>query len=245
MPCHRHRQSAATAPGVCSSPGGTTSMVTAPTSRRAVAASRTAACVSGVGAWRPLSVNHAMRRAPTSTVEGSPTGAGGKYGHPRRPALAITGRSRAMSSTRRVIGPSCVRPWSSPRYDGVWPVRATRPLVGFRPTMPHTWAGWRMLSPVSLPMSKGEPPAATIAAAPPLLPPGDRERSYGLFDGPTMNFLVSSDQVNSGVLVLPRTRFALAAFRRATTVASRSGNVIRASRGSRRTCRGPPCRASP
>ena len=45
--------------------------------------------------------------------------------------------------------------------------------------MPQTWAGWRMLSPVSLPMSNGAPPAATIAAAPPVLPPGVRSRSYG------------------------------------------------------------------
>ena len=63
--------------------------------------------------------------------------------------------------------------------DGEWPVRGTRPLVGLIPAMPHTWAGWRMLSPVSLPMSNGEPPAATIAPAPPLLPPGVRARSYG------------------------------------------------------------------
>ena len=50
--------------------------------------------------------------------------------------------------------------------------------------MPQTWAGWRMLSPVSLPMSNGAPPAATIAAAPPELPPGVRSRSYGLFVRP-------------------------------------------------------------
>jgi hypothetical protein len=45
------------------------------------------------------------------------------------------------------------------------------------PAIPQTWAGWRMLSPVSLPTSNGEPPAATIAAAPPDDPPGVRARS--------------------------------------------------------------------
>ena len=67
--------------------------------------------------------------------------------------------------------------------------------------MPQTWAGWRMLSPVSLPMSNGEPPAATIAAAPPLLPPGVRSRSYGFEVRPKTSLSVSSDQVNSGVFV--------------------------------------------
>ena len=59
------------------------------------------------------------------------------------------------------------------------PVRGTRPCVGLIPATPQTWDGWRMLSPVSLPMSNGAPPAATIAAAPPELPPGVRVRSYG------------------------------------------------------------------
>ncbi len=66
-----------------------------------------------------------------------------------------------------------------PRNDGECPVRGTRPLVGFSPAVPQTCDGWRMLSPVSLPMSNGEPPAATMAADPPLEPPGERSRSYG------------------------------------------------------------------
>src|SRR5689334_23805608 len=45
------------------------------------------------------------------------------------------------------------------------PVRGTLPAVGFRPAMPQKWAGSRMLAPVSLPMSSGDPPAAMIAAA--------------------------------------------------------------------------------
>jgi hypothetical protein len=41
-----------------------------------------------------------------------------------------------------------------------------------------------MLPAVSLPQSNGEPPAAMIAAAPPLLPPGVRDGSYGLLVRP-------------------------------------------------------------
>jgi hypothetical protein len=64
------------------------------------------------------------------------------------------------------------------------PVRGTRPAVGLRPATPQQWAGRRMLPPVSLPISIGDPPAATIAAAPPLEPPDVRSRSNGLFVRP-------------------------------------------------------------
>src|SRR3972149_12251229 len=83
-----------------------------------------------------------------------------------------------------------------------------------------------MLSPVSLPISNGEPPAATIAAGPPLLPPGVRERSYGFDVRPYTSLSVSFDQVNSGVFVLP-SRIAPAALTRATTGASRAGRRAR------------------
>ena len=66
----------------------------------------------------------------------------------------------------------------------MWPVRGTRPEVGLRPAMPLKCAGSRMLPPVSLPMSRGEPPAAMIAAAPPLEPPGVRSGFQGLFARP-------------------------------------------------------------
>ena len=51
------------------------------------------------------------------------------------------------------------------------PAREMRPLVGRSPAIPQKCAGRRMLPAVSLPQSKGEPPAAMMAAAPPLLPP--------------------------------------------------------------------------
>ena len=40
--------------------------------------------------------------------------------------------------------------------------------------MPQQWAGQRMLPAASVPRPSGEPPAAMIAASPPLLPPGVR-----------------------------------------------------------------------
>ena len=79
-----------------------------------------------------------------------------------------------------------------------------------------------MLPPVSLPMSKGDPQAETIAAAPPLEPPGLRSRSNGLLVRPYTSLLVSPDQVISGVLDLPSS-IAPAALSRATRVASLSG----------------------
>src|SRR5678815_1062259 len=46
----------------------------------------------------------------------------------------------------------------------MWPVRGTRPAVGLSPAIPQQWAGRRMLPPVSLPISIGDPPAAIVAA---------------------------------------------------------------------------------
>ena len=91
----------------------------------------------------------------------------------------MTGSTSARSSTRRAIGPSWVNDSNRPAGPGQCPVRGTRPLVGLIPATPHRCAGWRIELPLSLPMSNGEPPAATIEADPPLLPPGERSRSYG------------------------------------------------------------------
>ena len=55
-----------------------------------------------------------------------------------------------------------------------------------------------MLPPVSVPTSKGEPPALIIAAAPPLLPPGVLEVSNGLFVCPKIRLSVLKERVNSG-----------------------------------------------
>ena len=85
---------------------------------------------------------------------------------------------------RQVLDPTGDRPQLGERLEqaagpGQCPVLGTRPLVGLIPATPHRCAGWRIELPLSLPMSNGEPPAATIEADPPLLPPGERSRSYG------------------------------------------------------------------
>jgi hypothetical protein len=49
---------------------------------------------------------------------------------------------------------------------------------------PQKWAGSRTLAPESVPTPQAEPCAAMMAASPPLLPPGVRSRSYGLFVRP-------------------------------------------------------------
>ena len=59
-------------------------------------------------------------------------------------------------------------------------VIGTRPWVGFSVGMPQKWAGTRRLPPESLPSPRGDAPAATMAASPPLLPPHVRPASYGL-----------------------------------------------------------------
>ena len=56
--------------------------------------------------------------------------------------------------------------------------------VGLIEARPQKWAGSRTLAPESVPSPQGEPPAAMIAASPPLLPPGVRARSYGLLVRP-------------------------------------------------------------
>ena len=83
-----------------------------------------------------------------------------------------------------------------------------------------------MLPPKSVPMSKGVSPAAMAAPAPPLDPPGERERSKGLRVNPCMALWVEKLSVNSGVLVFPR-RIAPADLSRATMVASSSGTNAR------------------
>ena len=58
-----------------------------------------------------------------------------------------------------------------------------RPVVGRKPTMPHSAAGMRTEPPVSEPMPPGTSRAATATPVPPLEPPGMRVGSYGLRAG--------------------------------------------------------------
>src|SRR6476659_11206915 len=79
-----------------------------------------------------------------------------------------------------------------------------------------------MEPPVSLPSATSEKPAATATALPPLDPPGTRDGSCGLRDGPNAEFSVLDPMANSSRLVLPTTT-APAARSFSTTVASYGG----------------------
>ena len=83
------------------------------------------------------------------------------------------------------------------------PYRLIRPYVGFRPTTPHSDAGWRTLPPVSVPRAHTASPAATAAALPPLEPPGTRAGSHGLWTGPNAEFSLDEPIANSSQFVLP------------------------------------------
>src|SRR5262245_59915765 len=97
----------------------------------------------------------------------------------------MIGSVNIRSSTYRAMGPSCVSASTAPMPNGTTcPVLGTRPEVGLMPAIPQKCAGRRILQPVLLPISSAEPPEARIAPAPPLLPPGVRDTSYGLLVRP-------------------------------------------------------------
>src|SRR5437870_1311869 len=79
----------------------------------------------------------------------------------------ITSRSRAASSTVRVIGPG-VSLWLS---SGAIPVRLTSPTVGRMPTRLLIDEGARTLPPVSVPIPTVPKFAAIATPVPPLEPP--------------------------------------------------------------------------
>src|SRR5579875_838375 len=86
---------------------------------------------------------------------------------------AITSSSSAASATVRAMGPLVPRPARS----GTSGPSEIRPRDGLIPNSPHTLLGMRIDPPPSLPCA---------AAAPPLDPPADLDRSHGvLADGPT------------------------------------------------------------
>lgn len=64
------------------------------------------------------------------------------------------------------------------------PASGVRPAGGLKLAMPQNVAGTCMLPPRSVPSPSDDPPAAMIAASPPLLTPGERPRSQGLFVRP-------------------------------------------------------------
>ena len=69
-------------------------------------------------------------------------------------------------------------------------------------------AGWRMEPPVSVPTAPRAARAATIAAEPPLLPPGTSGRSsparrHGFTTGPKRLVSFDDPMANSSMLALP------------------------------------------
>ena len=106
--------------------------------------------------------------------------------------------------------------------SGQWPVRGTRPCVGFSPTTPQWPAGRRIEPPRSEPSPSGESPAEIAAASPPDEPPAVRSAFHGLTVRPKTRLSVSHQRANSGRLVLA-SGTAPAAFSRATAVASATG----------------------
>ena len=79
----------------------------------------------------------------------------------------------------------------------------SRRSVGFSPTMPQAAAGIRIDPPVSVPSVASAMPAATLAAEPPLDPPGERVGSCGLRAGPNAESSFVVPNANSCRLVLP------------------------------------------
>jgi hypothetical protein len=83
----------------------------------------------------------------------------------------------------------------------------------------------RIEPPKSPPNSSGVRPAATAAAPPPVLPPGVRARSHGLFVRPKSGLLDCQSAAYGGTFVLP-IKTTPAARRRATTRESASETAL-------------------
>src|SRR6266540_3969955 len=120
---------------------------------------------------------------------------------------AIAPRRTAVSRTSLANVPM----WSSEEAKAISPYREIRPYVGFRPTTPHSDAGWRTDPPVSVPSAHTASPEATAAADPPEDPPGTVSRSHGLCTGPKAEFSFDDPIANSSQFVFP-TRTAPASF---------------------------------
>src|SRR5262249_59155857 len=126
----------------------------------------------------------------------------------------MTESTSAASATSRVSGPI----WSSDEPNATRPYRETRPYVGFKPTTPQNDAGVRTDPPVSEPKAMSEVPEATLAADPPLDPPGTRSSLCGFRVTKYPEFSVVEPIANSSQFVFP-TMTAPALRRRSTAVA--------------------------
>src|SRR5579884_4242909 len=131
---------------------------------------------------------------------------------------ANTSSISAASSTDFVMGPGLSRDDAM----AITPWRLTLPYVGFKPTTPHHAAGCRIEPAVSEPTAAIASSAATLAAAPPDEPPGQRSMFQGLRVGPKSDASVEEPCAKASILVFPRL-IAPASVTRRTTVASYGG----------------------
>ena len=152
--------------------------------------------------------------------------------HPSMPAAARTAvpvvaartsRRAATSATERAIGPGLS--WLA--LIGTTPTVGTVPTVGLMPTTPLSDAGQVIEPSVSVPIAKGESPAARAAPDPDDEPPALRSNAHGLAQSPPTadQPLVERDDrrlAHSERLVVPSTS-APACRRRATSSASARG----------------------
>ncbi len=135
----------------------------------------------GIQGQDAVSISTAIRSPAIESADGSPRGTG------THPASTPSGPARtlaaiAISATDRAIGPTWVRGSPSIPSDhssSITPVTGISPLIGLRAARPQKCAGSRTLPPESVPIPSAEPPAAMIAASPPLLLDGVRARSWG------------------------------------------------------------------
>src|SRR6185295_2392788 len=86
-----------------------------------------------------------------------------------------------------------------------------------------------MLPPLSVPKPSGDPPKATIAASPPLEPPGVRPRSHGLFVRRNSGLSHSLNHISCGRFVLPSSTAPAARSRATSTASASAGRPLSAS----------------
>ncbi len=188
-------------------------------SKTSRSASTTARTRRSTGA-PPSVVHHATRTPSKSRASGAakhPPGSASAIGDRESgPAIALS--ISARSAAVRAIGPSTLSVDQPSAAGHV----GTRPGDGRSPTTPQKLAGLRSEPPMSLPSAIGSMPAASAAAAPPLLPPHVFVSSYGFSVAPNTVLNVCEPAPNSGVLVLP-TAMAPAVRSRSTMSASSSG----------------------
>ena len=132
-------------------------------------------------------------QAPRKSGVGSATLKGS-----RRSGPAITESRRAASRTVRATDPTWARVGAAlAGYMG------TRPNWGLMPKSPESEHGMRTEPPPSVQMAKGVMPAATLAAAPALEPPGVLSVFHGLRVMPVRGQSPTALHPSSLVVVLP------------------------------------------